>query len=493
MAMQKTTNKYCLAAVLFLLTANVSAALESVGSVPENRFSPDLDNVDWPNFIRRPSMPVDQEENYRSEYNRFIESLSNGEYSEAEVAAKKMVTLSLPDGDREGSGLPQALTNLAVAQQLANDLNSAILNYQASIQHIEQQGDLLSLQLVAPLRGLASTQAANNNSAAGLRTLDRALHVSAVNKGPHSPDQIPILDSILQTHLQNNDQDRTKKMLERIDTLARREYAPGSEELLPTLFYKARIEEQLGIQFAERETYREIIRITSRQRGDDHISLIDPYLKIANTYIWDAEGNNYRSLPTAPTAEWYYRKAIKITQSSPDADILTKEHCLLSLADYYTIIGAAGKADTLYRQVWDLMSSDDKYGAQRDADLGGLKPLVRSHPHNYANFGYKSGIHDSKPEDLLQGTITIGFTVGRDGTTKRIEVVEADPPGFEQMELRVRKAARNFIFRPRYVSGQAVEVADQLYQHQYFYRSSDLQKSNPDFRERSIPATAASN
>lgn len=484
--MQKTTNNYCVAVVLFLLIANAFVARDSISAEATDRAA-------WPDIIRPPSMPAAQADNYRSQYDHFIESLANGEYAEAEIAAKNMVTLSLQDADRDDSGVPQALINLAAVQQLSNDLNSAILNYQASIQHIEQDGDLLSQSLVSPLRGLASAHTANANPAAGLRQLDRALHISNVNKGPHSPDQIPILDSILQTHLQHDDRAHTKKMLERIDTLARREYPPGSEELLPTLFYKARVEEQLGMQFAERETYREIIRITSRQRGGDHVSLIDPYLKIANSYVWDAEGNNYRSLPTAPTAEWYFLKAIAITESNADADILTREHCLLSLADYYTIIGARGKADSLYRQAWDLMSADAANHSQRDEDLSGLKPLVQVRPHNYANFGYKSGIHESKPEDLLTGTMTIGFTVGRDGSTKNVEVVEAEPPGFESMELRVRNAAKKFIFRPRYIDGHATEVVTRHYQHEYFYRSSDVDASGADSADRSVPGTARIN
>jgi len=493
MAMQKTMKRYCLPAVFFLLAANVSSAPDSVRPAPGALRFVDSDSVNRPDIIRPPSMPVEQEDNYREQYDRLLESLANGEYSEAEIAAKVMVTLSLPHGDSEGSGLPQALINLAATQQLSQDFSTAILNYQASIKHIENRGDLLSPDLVAPLRGLASAQTANDNPAAGLRTLDRALHISNVNKGPHSLDQLPILDSMLKTHLQHHDVDDTKKLLGRIDTLARHAYPPGSEELLPALFYKARIEGQLGMQLDERQTYREIIRISARQRGDDHISLIEPYLKIANTYVRDAEGNNYRSLPTAPTAEWYFKKAIAITESSEEADILTKENCLLSLADYYTVIGAEGKADTLYREAWDLLSSDQRYGEQRDADLGGLKPLIQVQPNRYADFEYKSGIYESKPEDLLQGTVTIAYTVRRDGTTKRIEIVEAEPPGFEKMELRVRNAAKDFRFRPRYVNGKAVEVRDQRYRHEYFYQTSDLHGSGNESRGRSIPDTARIN
>jgi len=491
--MQKTANNIRLTAVFLILTASVSPAQDSVDPSPQNKSFSESDNKDWPDIIRPPSMPVDQAENYRAQYDYFIESLANSAYSEAEVAAKNMVTLSLQHAGDEDSGLPQALINLAVAQQLAEDLGSAILNYQASIQHIEQLGDLLSPSLVAPLRGLASAQTAGGNPLAGLRTLDRALHVSNVNAGPHSSEQIPILDSMLRTRLTQEDLAGTKIMLERIHTLATRAYPPGSEELLPTLFYKADIEKQIGMQFAQRETYREIIQIMARQRGEDDFSLIDPYLKIARTYVWDAEGYYYRSLPTAPTAEWYYKKAIAIAESHPDADVLMKETCLLALADYYTIIGVNGKADTLYRQIWDLLSSDETHHAQRDSDLGNLKPLVRSHPHNYANFGYKSDIHESKQQDLLEGTVTLAFTVSQDGTTKDLEVVEADPAGFERMELRVRNSAKEFVFRPRYAEGRSVESPGQRYEHAYFYRSSDLPRAGAESSARSIPDTARIN
>ena len=419
-------------------------------------------------------MSGDDSGEIRRQYDNYSDALAVDAFAEAEVAAKQMVTLVLQRPDNEKFDVSQALINLAAAQQLGGDLDTAMLNYQAAVDNIESQGDLLSQHLVSPLRGLAAAQADRDGPVVAVRTLDRALHISNVNSGPHSSQQVPILESMLQISLEHGDDASAKNMLERIYTLALREYSLGAEELLPTLMYKARVENQLGMQLAERETYRQIIKITSRTRGAEDFSLIEPYLKIGRTYVYDAAGESYRSLPTAPTAEWYFKKAVRIAESSPDSNIRTRSACLLSLADYYTVVGVEGKADSLYRYTWKLLSADDSMHAQRDADLSQLRPLAFRRPHNYANFGYKSDIHESSPDELLTGVLTVSYTIEKDGTTTAIEIIEADPAGFEPMELRVRQAVKKFVFRPRYIDGEATEAADQHYRHEYFYRLSDL-------------------
>ena len=491
--MLRIKNDICFAVLILLLGTNSAPAQESTVQPAPHEFDSGSRQADRLDIIRPPSMPVDQTAAERELYDSFIESLANGSYSEADVAAKRMVTLALEHADDNYFAVSQALINLAVTQQLADDSDSAILNYEASISHIEQRGNLLSQRLIAPLRGLATAQYANGQPATALRTLDRALHISNVNAGPHSFAQIPLLDLMLQTRMDQDDQAGAKKMLERIHTLALREYSLGSEELLPTLIYKADVEKRLGMQLAQRETYKDIIKITARTRGNDHFSLIDTYLKIARTYVYDAEGFFYRSLPTAPTAEWYYKKAIAIADSNPDADVLTKSTCLLALADYYTIAGVYGKAHSLYAQTWDLLSAEESRHAQRNTELAQLKALSKRRPHNYANFGYKSDIHEAKPEDLLSGAITLSYTVSEHGTTKDVEIIAADPAGFEQMELRARQAIKKFVFRPRLVDGMAIESPDQRYRHDYFYRTSDLRRSGAESRGRATTSAARIN
>lgn len=56
----------------------------------------------------------------------------------------------------------------------------------------------------------------------------------------------------------------------------------------------------------------------------------------------------------------------------------------------------------------------------------------------------------------IEGYVIVEFTVTRQGTTKDIRVVEADPPGIFDDEAM--EAAAKFKYKPRVVDGQPIEV-----------------------------------
>ena len=65
------------------------------------------------------------------------------------------------------------------------------------------------------------------------------------------------------------------------------------------------------------------------------------------------------------------------------------------------------------------------------------------------------------------------FTVNDRGRTEDHRVVVANPPDFSRMELRVRNAVKEFVYRPRYVDGVAANTGDQQYRIKYFYLPLD--------------------
>lgn len=427
----------------------------------------------WSDLVRAPTAGHSAENGL--DYDRFIDALTVGGYSEAEITAKQILEQLLQMGAQDSAAIAQALVNLAVVQHLLADHASAILNYKSAIELIEGRNDMLSPDLVVPLRGLAEAYSASTETALAMRTLERALHISNVNAGPHNPGQVPILESMLTESLRRQDDGAALALLDRIYLLNVREYSPDAEELIPTLFYKANVEARLGLLLAERESYRRIINITRHNRGEDDLSLIRPYMGMARTLRADANEVVFRSTPTAPTAEWYLKEALEVAEANPGAGALIRNECLLALADHYTLAGVHGKAKSLYHQSWELLSSNPAYLEQRQKKLETNPPLARDHPHDYANFAYGSDIHEADADELLQGFIEIGFTIDPAGRTTDLAIVAAEPAGFGRMETRVWQAVRQFVFRPRLADGRVVSSPDQRYRHEYHYRLSDLE------------------
>lgn len=435
-------------------------------------------SFDWSDLVRSPAAGRSPRTDLA--YDRFIDSLTVGGYPEAEITAKQTLEQLLQEVGQDSAAIAQALVNLAVAQNLLADHASAILNYQSAIQLIEGRNDRLSPDLVAPLRGLAQAYSASTEAALAMRTLKRALHISNVNAGPHNPGQVPILESMLRESLRQQDDGAALALLDRIYLLNVREHSPDAEELIPTLFYKADVEARLGLLLEERESYRRIISIARHNRGEHDLSLIRPYMGMARTLRADAHEVVFRSMPTAPTAEWYLKEALEVAKAHPEVDPLIRNECLLALADHYTLAGVHGKAETLYRQSWALLSSNPAHAEQRRKELEGNQPLAQGHPHDYANFAYGSDIHEADADELLQGFVELGYTIDPAGRTTDLAIVAAEPAGFSRMETRVWQAVRSFVFRPRLADGRTVASPGQRYRHEYHYRLSDLETpANP--------------
>ena len=430
--------------------------------------------IDWREFLRNPRGNADAADEAGSRYRTLVEALDNASYAEAEVVAKQMVDETVSESGYTAQAATSALVNLAVVQFLAADHDAARLNFATSVERIEERNDRLSEELILPLRGLAATYAASGQPVEAARGLERALHISNVNAGPHSRGQLPILQSLIDLSLDQGDAGTALSLLDRVYLIEVRENTPESDALLPMLYYKAGVEARLGLEAEERNSYRQIIDITRRTRGKDDVSLVDPYLRMAKTFVYDLDEPVFRSLPTAPTAEWYLRQALDIAETSPQSDTPTRNRCLLMLADYYTVVGNYARANALYEQAWTLLSANEEDLPVRQQSLEVNLPLLQRRPGEYADFAYGSDIRETDRADLLTGHVTVTYSIDEHGQSRDVEVADADPAGFGPMEIRVRQAVKSFVFRPRYADGRAVSTGDLSYRHEYFYRLSDL-------------------
>jgi hypothetical protein len=176
-------------------------------------------------------------------------------------------------------------------------------------------------------------------------------------------------------------------------------------------------------------------------------------------------------------AEKHFKTALWIAENSPESNWQVRKDCLLALADYYTLFGAQTLARRYYGSAWELLAANEETLAVRANVLERPVPLTRPKPDPYANFEYRRDSEKLDPADYLTGEIVLAFTVSDRGRAENINVVEAHPVNFSEMEKRVRKAVERFIYRPRYADGVAVATGDQRYRAEYYYHHADYKAS----------------
>jgi len=404
----------------------------------------------------------------------YRDAVNDGMFSEADTLAKRIVELTIRINGRDSGETARAITNLAIAQHGSGDYESALLNFDSAIDILERTSDRLNADLINPLKGKAASQLALGRPSQATETYDRAVHISHVNFGPHNLEQIEMLESLAETYLAGGAHDEAVDIQERIFALQARNVPQDSVELLPALRTQARWLHRLQLFDRERYTWRRVISILEDTRGKEDLSLIPPLTKLGMSYLyWSPQEIGYSQPISNTTGEIYLKRALRIAEDSPDADWLTRSESMVALADYYILSDRPSRAERMYNDAWELMSGSEERERVREDRLQSLLFLNEARPPRF--YGIEgTGILPAKPKGFETGKVVYTYSLSSTGRPRDLELVTAQPQGFEDMERSVERELRRAVQRPRVVEGRTVDTDDLTFSHDFYYRPSDL-------------------
>lgn len=452
--------------------------LVSIDELPQSGDEDDFDEVDseesLPPQISAKETNLDE---LRRSFELYKSAIATGSYSEADTLAKRMVELAIRLYGLDSHESAKALTNLGLVQQKNKEYNSAVLNFTAAIGIIERIEDRLNSELINPLRGLGAAQLGAGRPDLARDAFGRAVHVSHVNEGPHNLMQIDVLEDLAETYLSVGETDEAIDIHQFIYNLESRNIDLQSEEFIPALERQAEWLHRMGIYEKERMTWRRIIHILESTRGKKDLSLIAPLTGLGKSYLYVTEvmAESFVS-PAITSGDTYLKRALRIAQENPDATWQQLQESTIALGDYYTLTARAKKAELSYVNSWLLLSGDEDRLATRSSRLEQAHLLRSVYPPKYYN-SQRTDDGEEAPDSFEVGTVIVGYNISDRGATRQIGVIDADPPGLEEMEYSVKREVRRMIYRPRMADGVTVDTPNQSYVHEFYYRLSDLPKS----------------
>ena len=422
--------------------------------------------------------PPSQRETDMDEIRRLFalykESVTTQNYLEADTLAKRIIELSIKVFGIDSSESAKALTNLAIAQHGNKEYEAAERNYLASIDIIERTSDRLNAALINPLKGLGATQLAIGRPDMARQTLQRAVHVSHVNEGPHNLDQVEVLESMAEIYLAIGEQKQALDIQEKMYSIQARKLEPFSLDILPALEKQAHWQHRLQMYDRERVTWRRVINVLERHYGKEDLRLIPPLTSLGKSYLFITPAE-YDMQPeiSVSSGESYLRRANRIADRNPDSDWRILEQTLLALGDYYVLSGRPNRASRVYAELWLLLADDEERLADRRDNLEQLNVLQEIFPPRY----YRSEKIDEelpRDEDFETGTVSYGYTVNASGRAANITHIETLPPEFTDMRDRVKRNLRHIVYRPRVEEGKMVATPDIVFIHEFYYRPEDI-------------------
>jgi tetratricopeptide (TPR) repeat protein len=433
----------------------------------------DDEGDDW---VEGPSEREVAADEIRRLFELYKDALANSQYLEADTLAKRIVELSIRLNGIDSLDSAKAISNLAIVQHRNRDYESAVRNFEASIDIIERVDNRLSSELINPLQGLAATQAATGRPDLAQKTYQRAVHVSHVNEGPHNKDQITILSSMAELYLSLGEFDDATDMEKSIYSIESRNVDPDSIDILPALMTRADWEHRLQRYQRERSTWRRIIDVMEDHYGKDSLELIAPLTNLGKSYLFVSPVEfDYQPQMSSASGESYLRRALKIAENNPEADWKVIEKTMLSLGDYYILAGRSSRAERTYADAWNFLTQDDdpeKLRHRRD-NLEKVALLQKVFPPRYYN-SERQDTGQPPPENFASGTMSFSYTVSPSGRVEDVVHIETQPRDIEEFSASVGRLLRRQMYRPRIVDGQPVATHEVIYTHEFFYRPSDL-------------------
>jgi tetratricopeptide (TPR) repeat protein len=422
--------------------------------------------------LPEPQQDEVSEEQLLTEFARYRVLLQQGILDEADIAAKRIVEMTIKVYGPQSRETANALNNLGIVQHGNGQFDAAIQNFTSSIEIIEVVADRLNYALVNPLKGLGAAQLGNGRPDRARKTFFRATHITQVNEGPHNLGQIEILESIAETYIRMGDSKSARDILDRIHIINVKHFDQDPLGLLPSLMSRADWQHRAGYYGDERITYRRAIRIIETSSGKNNPMLVEPLRRLGESfYFIDLTMATPQQQGLVSTGEMYFKRAARIAEKSEDLDWRQRAKAQIVLADYYIYIDSQNRARKRYKQVWEFLSTDNEHLAQRNAWFNDPSAIRAEILPTVAG---KAAPGNPARDDILSGKIVVDYTVSARGRVRNLRT-EAFPPEFTDMQRVVHREIRRRIHRPRVIDGVPVQSDDMHFEHDFEYSKADLE------------------
>ena len=412
------------------------------------------------------------EEDLLREFGRFRQLLEEENFDAADIAAKRVVQMSIEIFGPQSAETAKALNNLAIVQHNNKQYEAAIQNFTSAIEIIEVIEDRLNAGLVNPLKGLGAAQLSNDRPDLASQSFIRARHITHVNEGPHNIEQVEILESLAEANVRLGDIEAARDVLDRIHALNVRHFEDDSLGLLPSLMRRADWQHRAGYYNDERATYRRAVRIVEESAGKKDVRLIEPLLRLGGSFYYYEPATDNLQRPVGSPPESYFKRALRIAEETPDYPWLDLAKARLALADYYIVRESYNRARKIYKDVWDELSTDEDRLEFRNELMDNPAPIWEEPlPDHTKGASGRSG----NSSQLLTGVINVNYVISDRGRVRVIKT-ETNPPEFTDMQRLVHREVRRRAFRPAIVDGVPVEASGQIFRHEFFYLESEREE-----------------
>jgi hypothetical protein len=371
--------------------------------------------------------------------------------------------------------------------------------YLQSVQSAEVGGGVYSPDLVEPLQDIGRAYQAEEKHLQAMDYFRRALHLSRVNEGLNSPNQLPLLTYMIDSHLamgQLYDVDYKQNYRFRVQ---QKIYQPGDPAMTEAITEYAEWQRQAYLDGFSGNTYRRVVDmydvytrvIAEIEATDPNNAALIPHLYqrmqaeyLLSEYQGEKEPEfqfNVSSsmeagfaLSTDPAIDRFqflrnfnYRNGLKtlarivrLEEQQEDPDPMGLARAKIAQGDWYLWWDSRARAIQSYQAAWAILANDG-------SDLTNPEALFSQPVELPESPVFHPGSITAQAEQRALATVL--FNVTRSGQVRKIEIVEQDPPGDMGARVTLFNMMRDMRFRPILREGEVVGADSVVRVYRYDY------------------------
>jgi hypothetical protein len=377
----------------------------------------------------------------------------------------------------------------------------SIREYSKSIQAIELEGGVWDSGLIEDLATLGELQQRQGDHTIAIETFDRVVHISRINNGLHTMDQIPALEQKIESYLVMGDWEQADLYYNYMFYIQQKTYGNTDPRIIPMLGRLANWNlRAFNIGFGEslgsRLNSAQLLFDAAAKMVDVHFGRSDErYVgyqqSIANAAYLLSRHPELLNEMTTPEfrldQDALQRKLISSERSVPRGFQAGEEALLnivtqrqidngislalaeanANLGDWYLMFDRRKAAAQMYASAWQIISELEDSEELLSEFFGHVIPLPTflDAPTSLV-FSSRDG---RDTQDLNVGFVDLRFDVTENGVVRNLEIVTGETEENSMILGRLQRQVRSSVFRPALKDGAAIRSIGSQFRYRYWY------------------------
>lgn len=384
--------------------------------------------------------------------------------------------------------------------QFISRMNS-IREYKESIEAIELEGGIWDRGLIEGLAILGELQQRQGDHVTAIETFDRVVHVSRINNGLHTMEQIPALEQKIESYLAMGDWEQADLFYNYMFYIQQKTYGSTDPRIIPMLgrlanwnlrAFNIGFGDSLGLRLSSAQLlFDAAAKMVDEHFGRSDKRYVDYQQSIANSaYLVSRhpELMNEMSRPEYRLNQDALRRKLIYSERSEYRGFQAGEEALLNivaqrqledgnsmslagananLGDWYLMFDRRKAAAQMYANAWQIISELEDSEELLNEFFGHVIPLP-TFLDAPTSLVFASG-DGKETKDLNVGFVDLSFDVTENGVVRNLEIVSGETEQNSAVLGRLRRQVRSSVFRPMLKDGAAVRSIGSQFRYRYWY------------------------